>query len=103
MFRLARVQAHLHLIRADVAPVFGRQRPLPRERRSHCIARSHEDDEQAVAFTAAPHDAAVAAFKGCRQQGIVPGHDLAHGLRVLLPQAGTALHVRKEEGQRARR
>jgi hypothetical protein len=37
-----------------------------------------------------------------REQGIVAGHDLAHRLRMLLPQAGRAFHVGEEEGQRAR-
>jgi hypothetical protein len=94
------VQAQANPQRNIRWPGLCRQRPLEGTGGDQGVDSASEDGEEAIAFAPAfDHDAPVLLDR-LGEQRIMAGERLAHGLRVLLPQAGAALDVGEQKGDR---
>ena len=99
--RLPGVQPHANAEWSGLAPRLFQKVLLGAEAGADTVDGRVEDGHEAVADRL--HDLAARALDGAAQDGVVALERLLHGLLVLLPQAGAALDVGKEEGERARR
>jgi len=67
------------------------------------VSGAGEDRKQAVSRAPALQKGAAVGIDGGLSECIMPGERLAHRLGVLLPQAGAALDVGEDKGNRSRR
>jgi hypothetical protein len=66
------------------------------------IARPGEHGKPAIPFPSWAHDDTLVLRDQRLDEGVMPGQRRAHLVGVVLPQAAGALHIREQEGDRAR-
>jgi hypothetical protein len=95
------MQSHADVDRNVTRPGFQQKGLLGGAGSTYSVCGAGENGEDTVSFPSRAYNGATISLNGGRDEGIMPGHDVSHFKRVLLPEQGASLYIGEEVGNQA--